>query len=122
MPRIPLHIKLLVAISLLLCTGCKSVEQVNYFEAEDLMAVQHNDYNDYILLVYRDPLGQTRHVLRRHGITEMVLTYTIEGKIKLKARGKKERVIQALEAGHITQRINGLLNAREGSGAVVASV
>ena len=86
------------------------------------MSVQHNDYNDYILLVYRDPLGQTRHVLRRHGVTEVVLTYTIEGKIKLKARGKKERLIQPLEAGHITQRINGLLNAREGNATMVASI
>ena len=85
------------------------------------MAVQHNEYNDYILLVYRDPLGQTRHVLRRHGVTEMVLTYTIEGRIILKARGKKEREIKPTEAGHITQRINGLLNASEFGKARIAS-
>ena len=111
----------IIAVFLITCVGCRSVEETNYFEAEDLMSVQHNDYNDYILLVYRDPLGQTRHVLRRYGITEMVLTYTIEGKIVLKARGKKERVIKPTEAGHITQRINGLLNASEPGQARVTS-
>ena len=110
-----------IAAFLIMCAGCASVEETNYFEAEDLMAVQHNDYNDYLLLVYRDPLGQTRHVLRRYGITEMVLTYTIEGKIKLKARGKKEREIKPTEAGYITQRINGLLNASEHGKTRIAS-
>ena len=110
-----------IAAFLIACSGCATVEETNHFEAEDLMAVQHNDYNDYLLLVYRDPLGQTRHVLRRHGVTEMVRTYTIEGKIRLKARGKKEREIKPMEAGHITQRINGLLNAREAGRTRVAS-
>ena len=117
----PRFLPLCAALLFLCASGCASTEETNYFEAEDLMAVQHNDYNDYLLLVYRDPLGQTRHVLRRHGVTEIVLTYTIEGEIKLKARGKKERLIKPLEAGHITQRINGLLNAREDGAAVVAS-
>ncbi len=112
----------ILVFSLFACAGCATVENTNYFEAEDLMAVQHNDFNDYLLLVYRDPLGQTRHVLRRHGVTEMVLTYTIEGRIKLKTRGKRERFIKAIEAGHITQRINGLLNTREDGNAVVASI
>ncbi|MBX2818651.1 MAG: hypothetical protein KTR29_03185 [Rhodothermaceae bacterium] len=110
-----------IAAFLIIWAGCASVEETNYFEAEDLMAVQHNEYNDYILLVYRDPLGQTRHVLRRYGITEIVLTYTIEGEIVLKARGKKERVIEPTEAGHITQRINGLLHAKEHGQTRIAS-
>ena len=112
----------LLFVAIIIATaGCASVEETNYFEAEDLMAVQHNDYNDYILLVYRDPLGQTRHVLRRYGITEMVLTYTIEGDILLKTRGKKERTIKPTEAGHITQRINSLLSAQEDGKARIAS-
>ena len=111
----------ILALAVLMCVGCATVEETNYFEAEDLMSVQHNEFNDYILLVYRDPLGQTRHVLRRYGITEIVLTYTIEGKIVLKARGKKEREIKPTEAGHITQRINGLLNASEPGQTRIAS-
>lgn len=110
-----------IAAFLIVCAGCASVEETNYFEAEDLMAVQHNEFNDYLLLVYRDPLGQTRHVLRRYGITEIVLTYTIEGDILLKARGKKERTIEAPEAGHITQRINSLLRAKEHGKVRIAS-
>lgn len=76
------------------------------------MVVQHNDYNNYLLMVYRDPLGQTKHVLRKDGITEIVLTYTIEGAILLETRGKKEKKIEAVEAGRITQRINSLLEAQ----------
>lgn len=103
---------LLIVVALLIAfSGCTTVKKASYLEEEDLMAVQHNEYNEYILLVYRDALGQTRHVLRQHGITEIVLTYTIEGRIKLKERGEKERIIKPTEAGHITQRINGLLNA-----------
>ena len=109
------------AVIVILLSGCASVEPTNYYESEDLLGVQHNEYNDYSLLVYRDTLGQTRHVLRRHGVTEIVLTYTIEGKIKLKARGKRERFIEPTEAGHITQRINGLLKARYGNNATIAS-
>ena len=112
----------LLATLIMLFNGCKSVEVPTYFESEDLMAVQHNGYNDYSLLVYRDALGQTRHVLRRHGITEMVITYTIEGSIKLKPRGKRERLIKAPEAGQITQRINSLLNASAPGSTVVASI
>ena len=45
------------------------------YETEDLVVVEHNAYNNYMLMVYKDPLGQTRHVLRRNGITEMVVRY-----------------------------------------------
>ncbi len=105
-----------------LANACGSLNSLDAYESEDLMAVQHNDYNNYILMVYRDPLGQTRHVLRRNGITEIVLTYTIEGNIELKTRGKKQRTIKAIEAGRITQRINSLLEARESSKTDVASI
>ncbi len=101
--------------------GCASVEPLPY-EGEDLMVIQHNDYNNYILMVYRDALGQTKHVLRRNGMTEIVLTYTIEGTIELKARGKKLKEIEAIEAGHITQRINSLLKAESYEKAGIASI
>ena len=81
---------------------------------DDLLAVRHNDQNDYMLLVYRDPIGQTRHVLRRNGVCEIVMTYTIDGKILLKTRGKKEGDISPVEAGRITQRINNLLKKKQG--------
>lgn len=102
-------------------TACKTVETYEQYEAEDLLVVQHNEFNKYALLVYRDPLGQTKHVLRRNGVTELVLTYTIEGEIRLKARGKKERLIEATEAGRLTHRINSLLSASEDGAAVVTS-
>ena len=112
-----------IALLLLFCftSACATVEPLPY-EAEDLMVVQHNDYNNYMLLVYRDALGQTKHVLRRNGITEVVLTYTIEGDIELKARGKKIKKIEAIEAGHITQRINSLLKAESSDKAGIASI
>ena len=114
----PLFLLLFVLCSI---SGCRSLEPVQHYEAEDLLVVQHNDFNKYALLVYRDPLGQTKHVLRRNGVTELVLTYTIEGEILLKTRGKKERLIDATEAGRLTHRINSLLNATEDGGAVVTS-
>ena len=104
-----------------LTSACASVEPLPY-EAEDLMVIQHNDYNSYMLMVYRDALGQTKHVLRRNGITEVVLTYTIEGTIELKARGKKLKTIEAIEAGHITQRINSLLKAESVDKSGIASI
>lgn len=100
-------------ISLSFLTGCASTDPLSAFESDDLMVVKHNEYNNYILMVYQDPLGQTRHVLRRNGITELVVTYTMEGGIELKLRGQKPRNVDSLEAGRITQRINSLLTAKE---------
>ena len=111
----------LFAIILISCSACRSVEPIYQYEAEDLVVVQHNDFNNYLLLVYRDPLGQTKHVLRRNGVTEIVLTYTIEGDILLKTRGQREKIIDAIEAGRLTYRINGLLQASEDGGSVVTS-
>lgn len=102
-------------------SACSGIDATRAYETEELVVVQHNDYNKYLLLVYRDPIGQTRHVLRRNGITEMILTYTLEGQIRLKTRGQKERKIEPMEAGTITQRINSLLNATEGGDGLVTS-
>ncbi len=73
-------------------------------------------------MVYKDRLGQTRQVLRRNGVTEMVVQYTIDGNITVKARGKKERQIEVVEAGHITQRINSLLQAKSAEQRGLASI
>ena len=112
----------ILLIVLFVLSACRSVEPVNTYETEDLVVVQHNEYNNYLLLVYRDPLGQTKHVLRRNGVAEMMLTYTIEGEIKFKARGKKEKTIDAVEAGRLTHRINSLLKASEDGGAIITSI
>lgn len=116
MCRIGILLVLLLGLS-----ACTRIDATSAYETEELVVVQHNDYNKYLLLVYRDPIGQTRHVLRRNGITEMILTYTLEGHIKLKTRGQKERKIEPMEAGTITQRINSLLNATEGGDGLVTS-
>jgi hypothetical protein len=113
---------LLLASMLLGLSACSRLDTTSAYESEELVVVQHNAYNQYLLLVYRDPLGQTRHVLRRNGVTEMILTYKMEGIIKLKIRGKRERSIEAVEAGRLTQRINSLLKAsEEGNGQVTST-
>ena len=115
--------KLLIPILLLTAfSGCASTEMLDAFEAEDLISLQHNDYNNCLLMVYQDPLGQTTHVLRRNGVTEVVIMYTIEGDITLKMRGEKERKIEVIEASHITQRINILLKAGEKEVGSIASI
>ncbi len=106
------YIAMLFIVSLGCLAGCASVDPLTTFESDDLVVIKHNEYNNYILMVYQDPLGQTRHVLRRNGITELVVTYTMEGAIELKLRGQKPRKVDALEAGRVTQRINSLLTAK----------
>lgn len=99
---------LLVLTSCLL-GACTSTEALNTYERDELIAVKHNHDNGYTLLVYRDPLGQTRHVLRREGVYELTMTYTLEGIIELKERGSNERELEATEANRLTRRINDLL-------------
>lgn len=111
---------LLVFCSLL--SGCATTDPLVAYEADDLMVVKHNEYNNYLLMVYRDPLGQTRHVLRRNGITELTVYYAMDGQIQVKLRGQKPRKIDALEAGRITQRINSLLSAKSKDAAVLTRV
>ena len=101
-----------LALAVFLLSGCASAGYMAEYEGEDLLAVRHNEDNDYMLLVYRDTIGQTRQVLRRNGVCEIVMTYTIDGKILLKRRGKKENNISPKEAGRITHRINRLLQKK----------
>lgn len=110
---------------ILFCTllaGCASTDSLAAYEADDLMLVKHNDYNNYVLMVYRDPLGQTRHVLRRNGITELVVTYRMDGGVLMKLRGQKTREVEVLEAGRIIQRINSLLTAKNKGAGVITSI
>lgn len=109
-------------LSFVVFSGCVSTEPMGPYESEDLVVVQHNDYNSYLLMVYRDPLGQTRQILRKNGMTEVMVTYLLDGTIQLKTRGKKEREINVIEAGHITQRINSLLEVSSAEKASLASI
>ena len=85
------------------CTATTLV--VNTYERDELVAVKHNPQSDCTLLIYRDPLGQTRHVFRKHGIFELALTFRLDGDIELTERGTQPRAVTAAEAGRVTQRI-----------------
>ena len=98
---------LLLAAVFALTTGCSSSAPTTLdYERDELISVQHNTENMMTLLTYRDPLGQTRHVLRQNGVFEFALTYTLVGKIALKERGGEEREIDAAEASIVTSHIN----------------
>ncbi len=79
---------LLVLLPVLL-GACKVTETLTTYESDELVAVKHNQDTDCTLLIYRDPLGQTRHVFRKHGVFEFGLTFTLEGGIYLKERGRR---------------------------------
>ena len=103
---------LLILLPVLL-GACTASESLTSYESDELVAVKHNQTTDCTLLIYRDPLGQTRHVFRKHGIFEFGLTFTLEGGIYLKERGRGEREIEAIEASRVTNRINNLLRVEE---------
>ncbi len=101
-----------IVISFML-SACAGTDALRTYEHDDLVSVQHNEANSYTLLTYLDSLGQTRQVLRRHGVCELVVTYTFTGEILLKERGREERVIEAVEASRITRHINAALGIFE---------
>lgn len=103
---------LLVLMPCLLC-ACTSNALLTSYESDELVSVRHNQNTSCTLLIYRDPLGQTRHVFRRYGIFEFGLTFTHEGGIMLKERGRHERPIEAIEANRVTRHINTLLQVRQ---------
>jgi len=103
---------LLVLMPCLLC-ACTSTASLTSYESDELVSVRHNQNTSCTLLIYRDPLGQTRHVFRRYGIFEFGLTFTHEGGIMLKERGRQERLIEAVEANRVTRHINTLLQVRQ---------
>ncbi|WP_457653376.1 hypothetical protein [Rhodocaloribacter sp.] len=102
------HAIIMIMMSFVL-SACAATDVVRTYERDDLVSVQHNDANSYTLLTYLDSLGQTRQVLRRYGVCEIVVTYTLTGEILLKERGRGERVIGAVEASRITRHINAVL-------------
>ena len=99
---------LLILLPVLL-GACTASGTLITYESDELVAVKHNQDTDCTLLIYRDPLGQTRHVFRKHGVFEFGLTFTLEGGIYLKERGRGEREIEAVEASRVTNHINNLL-------------
>ena len=103
---------LLVLMPCLLC-ACSSIESLTAYESDELVAVRHNQNSDCTLLIYRDPMGQTRHVFRKHGVFEFGLTFRPDGGISLKERGRSERDIEAIEASRVTKRINSLLSVQK---------
>lgn len=102
----PLALALCLAALLGACTGPAAL---NAYERDQLVSVRHNSQNEYTLIVYRDPLGQMRHVLRRHGIFELSLTHTRAGIVDLKERGQAARSLTPDEVTRLTARINDLL-------------
>ncbi len=102
---------LLILLPVLL--GACTVTELTTYESDELVAVKHNQDTDCTLLIYRDPLGQTRHVFRKHGVFEFGLIFTLEGDIYLKERGRGERAIEAVEASRVTDHINNLLRVQK---------
>ena len=103
----------LLALLPVLLGACTVTETLTTYESDELVAVKHNQDTDCTLLIYRDPLGQTRHVFRKHGVFEFGLIFTLEGGIYLKERGRGEREIEAVEASRVTNHINNLLRVQK---------
>ena len=103
------RLAVLLVLTPLLLGACTSLEAISAYENDELVAVRHNQTTDCTLLIYRDPMGQTRHVFRKHGIFEFGLTFHTDGGISLKERGRDVRDIEAVEASRVTERINTLM-------------
>ena len=116
--------RLVVLFALLPCLlgACTSTQVHSDFESDELLAIQHNQTTDCTLLVYRDAMGQTRHVFRKHGIFELGLRYTLVGDILLKERGHKERRIEAIEAIRVTKHINSQLQLTQAKSERLSSI
>lgn len=93
------------------CASTSSMP-VPAYENDNLISMRHNKHNGYTLLTYRDPLGQVRQVVRKKGVCEMVITYSVSGDVTLKARGEDVRHLQPTEAIDLTRRIKALLRER----------
>ena len=75
--------------------------------------MRHNQNTDYTVLVYRDPRGQLRQVVRKQGVCEMIITYTVTGDILLKTRDEDLRRLQPHEADALAQEIKTLLRQKQ---------
>ena len=98
-----------------LLSACATTSPVHSYEEDDLVSMRHNANNDYTVLVYRDPLGQLRQVVRQRGVCEMVITYTVSGDILFKERGESLRRLQPSEADDLSLRIKALLRQKQAS-------
>ena len=90
----------------------RSPKPAHSYENDDLISMRHNENTDYTVLVYRDSLGQLRQVVRKQGVCEMVITYTVTGDILLKERGEDPRRLQPSEADVLSHRIKTLLRRK----------
>lgn len=111
-----------LACALLLSACTSSRSTMMSYERDELVSVHFNKSNDYTLLIYRDGIGQVRHVLRRSGVFEMVVTYTFTGDVKLLIRGQKERTLQSYEAQEITSYVNEIIHAESAPPPQVTSI
>lgn len=107
------HLALLALALSCLLGACATSSPTASYENDDLISMRHNKHNDYTVLVYRDPLGQLRQVVRRKGVCEMVITYTVSGDITLKARGEDLRRLQPAEADDLSRHIKTLLRQKQ---------
>lgn len=111
MTRLSPFLCLALVLLLAACTSTRSTSTP--YERDELVSVHFNKTNDYTLLVYRDGIGQKRHVLRRAGVFEMMVTYTFTGDVKLLLRGDKERVLESHEAQEVTLYVNDVIHAKD---------
>ncbi len=102
----------LLLLPCLMC-ACTSTGVLNPYENDELVAVHHNQQTDCTLMIYRDPMGQTRHIFRKHGVFELGLTFTLDGSFVLKERGRPERTIESTEALGVTQHIDSMVRVPE---------
>lgn len=103
MGRLILSLMFCLAVS----AGCKSTRTI--YEQEDLITIAHNSGSDYTLLVYRNTRGQTRKVLRRKGICEMMLVETDSGEFLFKERGHEAKLVVGAGLRAIETHIEGLI-------------
>ncbi|MDX1547919.1 MAG: hypothetical protein R3247_13070 [Rhodothermales bacterium] len=101
----------IVLLLALFAGGCATAAApIPHYARDELVSVRHNEATDSTLLIYRDPaLGQLRHVLRRHGLFELALTFEADGGIALTERGAAARALTPEEAGRVVGRIRVLM-------------
>ena len=81
-----------LVLALVFLSGCARTAELH--ELDDLLTIAHNEVTDYTLLVYRNPNGTIRRVLRRKGVCEMMLIETMAGDYYLKERGETVRKLE----------------------------
>ncbi len=111
----------LVLMPCLLC-ACTATQALDSYERDELVSVKYNPKTDCTLLTYRDSIGQTRHVFRKHGVFELGLAYTLAGDFILKERGHHERRIEAVELSRVRHHINNQLQVKQQRSEQLSSI